>query len=109
MKTRYVCLLLLLSLVLGVYAVFRVQNYYEARSFDLRVKVRTPVYERSRYPYATQSPLNTIVGYLEVGSTPDVRGMTYDKPWPYWEVRLESGGTGYLFAPDVEISRKGAP
>ncbi len=50
-----------------------------------------------------------IVGYIEVGGKPDVRGITYDKPWPYWEVRLQSGQRGYLFAPDVELGRGRTP
>ena len=109
MKTRYVYLSLALSLAFGGYLLLRVQNYYEARTFDLEVKARAPVYEKSSYPYGTQSPPNAIVGYLEVGSKPDVRGITYDKPWPYWEVRLESGKTGYLFAPDVQVHGKRSP
>jgi hypothetical protein len=115
MKKRYLYVVLALALLLGGYAALRVQNhyrsqnYYEARSFDIEVKVRAPVYEKSTYPYGTQSPPNPIVGYIEVGSKPDVQGITYDKPWHHWEVRLESGRTGYLFAPDVEVRGKRTP
>jgi hypothetical protein len=108
MKARYVYLVLAFAVVLGGYVALRLQNYYEARSFDIEVKVRAPVYQKSSYPYGSQSPPSLIVGYIEVGAKPDVRGITYDKPWPYWEVRLESGKTGYLFAPDVEV-RRGRP
>jgi len=111
MKPRHLYLILALlvlalSLVVIGYIGMRVQNYIEARSWHIEVKVRAPVYESSSYPYGSQSPPNSIVGYLEVGSKPDVRGMRYDEPWPYWEVQLESGKRGYLFAPDVKISRK---
>jgi hypothetical protein len=95
-----------LCLGIGGYVILRVQNYHEARSWSIEIKVRTPVYETSAYPYGSQSPPNAIVGYLEVGSKPDVRAMAYDKPWPYWEVRLESGKRGYIFAPDVEAGRR---
>src|SRR5437867_13354957 len=111
MKPRHVypvlaLLLLALALVVIGYIGMRLQNYNEARSWHIEVRGRAPIYERSRYPYGSQSPPNPIVGYLEVGSKPDVRGMVYAEPWPYWEIQLESGERGYLFAPDVEISRK---
>jgi hypothetical protein len=115
MKKRYLYVVLALALLLGGYVALRVhnhyglQNYNEARSFDIEVKVRAPVYEKSTYPYGTQSPPNPIVGYIEIGSKPDVQAITYDKPSHYWEVRLDSGKTGYLFAPDVEVRGKRTP
>jgi hypothetical protein len=36
-----------LCLGIGVYVVFRVQNYCEARSWNIEINVRTPVYETS--------------------------------------------------------------
>ena len=111
MKPRYIYFvagLLLLALVLAVagYAGMRVQNYNEARSWHIEVKVRAPIYEKSSYPYGSQSPPNAIVGYLEVGAKPNIRSMGWAEPWPYWEVQLESGKRGYLFAPDVKVSRR---
>jgi len=82
MKPRYAYLVLALGLVVVGYVVMRVQNYHEARSWNIEVKVRAPVYESSSYPYGSQSPPNAIVGYIEVGSKPDVRGMEYGKDWP---------------------------
>jgi hypothetical protein len=78
MKTRYVYIVLALAIVLGGYVALRVQNYYEARSFDIKVKVRAPVYEKSTYPYNNQSPPNAIINYIKVGSKPNVKNMTYD-------------------------------
>jgi len=111
MKPRYTysiagLLLLALGLVVAGYAGMRIQSYQEAHSWRIEVKVRAPVYEKSSYPYGSQSPPNPVVGYLEVGSKPDVRGMGWEEPWPYWEVQLESGARGFLFAPDVEVSRR---
>jgi hypothetical protein len=111
MKPRHVYLVLVVpllafGLVVMGFVGMRIQSYNEARSWGIEVKVRAPVYEKPIYPYGTQSPPNRVVGYLEVGSKPDVRGMGWREPWPYWEVQLQSGARGYLFAPDVEVSRK---
>lgn len=86
---------------------WRVHNYYEARSWHIEVKERAPVYEDDAYPYASQSPRNRIVGYLEPGEAADVSSINYGKDYVYWKVRLKSGERGYLFSPDVEIRREG--
>jgi hypothetical protein len=110
MKPRHIYFVLAALLALGLVVIgfvgTRIQSYNEARSWRIEVKVRAPVYENPTYPYGTQSRPNRIVGYLEVGSKPEVRGIAYVEPWPYWEVQLQSGARGYLFAPDVEVSRK---
>ncbi len=72
------------------------------RSMNLREKTLN----KKDVPYDSQSPPHPIIGYLEVGSKPHVRRIALVEPWPYWEVQLLSGARGYLFAPDVEVSRK---
>ena len=99
-------LILALGLIAVGYVVMRVENYYEARRWHIEVKVRAPVYEKSTYPYGTQSPPSPVVGYLKVGSKQDLRGVEYDEDYPHWEVRLESGKRGYLFMPDVQASQR---
>lgn len=63
MKSHQVYRVVAVALCLGIggYVFFRVQDYYEARSWNIEIKVRTPVYETSAYPYGTQSPPNAIV------------------------------------------------
>ena len=68
-------------------------------------EIRAPIYANPTYPYGSQSPPNPIIGYLEVGSKPHVRRIALVEPWPYWEVQPQSGARGYLFAPDVEVTR----
>lgn len=109
MRPRNVYLILAVSVIAAGYVVMRVENYYEARRWHIEVKVRAPVYEKPIYPYGTQSPPNPVVGYLEVGAKPDLRSVDYDKDYPYWEVRLESGKRGYLFMPDVQASPRREP
>src|SRR5436309_13847640 len=99
-------LLLASALVVVGYLGMRFQNDREALRWDIEIKVRAPIYANPSYPYGSQSPPNPIIGYLEVGSKPDVRRMEFVEPWPYWEVQLESGVRGYLFAPDVEVRRR---
>src|SRR3989454_1172898 len=83
------------------------QNFRKGSGQNFRnPQVRAPIYANPTYPYGSQSPPNPIIGYLEVGSKPHVRRMEFVEPWPYWEVRLESGARGYLFAPDVKVSRR---
>src|SRR6266403_2273929 len=111
MKARYIylvagLLLLASALVLVGYFGMRSQSDMEALRWDIEIKVRAPIYANPTYPYGSQSPPNPIIGYLEVGSKPHVRRMGFVEPWPYWEVQLESGARGYLFAPDVEVSRR---
>src|SRR6267143_2557621 len=109
MKPRYLVagLLLLASALVGVgYLGMRFQSNIEALRWDIEIKVRAPVYANPTYPYGSQSPPNPIIGYLEVGSKPHVRRIELVEPWPYWEVQLESGARGYLFAPDVKVSRR---
>ena len=102
--------LALIFLALGLAAIgyvgMRFQSDIEALRWDIEIKVRAPIYANPTYPYGSQSPPNPIIGYLEVGSKPDVRRMEFVEPWPYWEVQLESGVRGYLFAPDVEVRRR---
>jgi hypothetical protein len=99
--------LLLVASALAVIGYLRMyfQSQTEALRWNIEVKVRAPVYANPSYPYGSQSPPSSVIGYLEVGSKPHVRRVAYDDPWPYWEVPLESGLRGYLFAPDVEASR----
>ena len=99
-------LLLASALVVVGYLGMRFQSDIEALRWDIEIKVRAPIYANPTYPYGSQSPPNPIIGYLEVGSKPDVRRMEFVEPWPYWEVQLESGVRGYLFAPDVEVRRR---
>ncbi len=111
MKPRPVYLVLaLVLLALGLAAIgyvgMRFQSDIEALRWDIEIKVRAPTYANPTYPYGSQSPPNPIIGYLEVGSKPHVRRMGFVEPWPYWEVQLESGARGYLFAPDVKVSRR---
>ena len=72
------------------------------RSMNLREKTLN----KKDVPYGSQSPPHPIIGYLEVGSKPHVRRIALVEPWPCREVQLLSGARGYLFAPDVEVSRK---
>jgi hypothetical protein len=78
----------------------------EALRWDVEIKVRAPIYANPTYPYGSASLPNPIIGYLEVGSKPHVRRVAFVEPWPYWEVQLESGASGYLFAPDVQVRRR---
>jgi len=111
MKPRLVYLVLaLVFLALGLAAIgyfgMRFQSNREALRWDIEIKVRAPIYANPTYPYGSQSPPNPIIGYLEVGSKPHVRRVAFVEPWPYWEVQLESGARGYLFAPDVHVTRR---
>jgi len=82
------------------------ESNIEAERWDVEVSVRAPIYANPTYPYGSESPPNSIIGYLEVGSKPHLRRIVLVEPWPYWEVRLESGERGYLFAPDVHVKRR---
>ena len=94
------------AFVIVVYLSMGFQDNIEALRWDIEVKVRAPIYANPTYPYGSASPPNPIIGYLEVGSKPHVRRVVLVEPWPYWEVQLESGARGYLFAPDVEVRRR---
>ena len=111
MKPRAVYLVLALvflalAFVVVGYLGMGFQSNTEALRWDVEIKVRAPIYANPTYPYGSESPPNPIIGYLEVGSKPHVRRVAFVEPWPYWEVQLESGARGYLFAPDVAVRRR---
>jgi hypothetical protein len=78
----------------------------KAQSWLLEVKIRAPVHENEAYPYGSNSPPNRVVAYLQPGEKPQVISGGFGKEWPYWKVRLPSGQTGYLFAPDVAFKQE---
>ena len=104
---RLVELLAAVAVVSAAFGLLTLDGYYEARTWQLEAKKPAPIYETDIYPYASGSPPNRIVGYLNPGVSPEIIGMGKGKEWWYWEVRLPSGERGFIFAPDVDAKHKG--